>query len=437
MNSAIAMGVRGPEFENPTNALARIMQVQGMQQDSAMRRMQMDDYQRGQQENKLLNTLYGEAMKPDGSLDRGAFLGRVAQSGLGSKIPTLQKTFAEADKATADVGKTRAETDAKRIEEAGKRAELVGRTFKFLMDNPTPENAQSVLNFSQEWMPAQQVEQMRAMLAQDPSRIGQFAQFMVRQSMAVKDQLPAYETRNLGGTTDTLQRDPVTGAVKVVNSARNTISPDAQLQATTSTENNKRTVNASYANANAVRETANATRDAARIKANQDVEMKLGDDYRTQSKNFKEVSDAYRTINATLDKATTSPAATLAGATKFMKLLDPGSVVRESELGMALAATGVFDRATNYFNTLRSGKVLTASQVADFKNITGQIYSAAQQGQQQVDAHYRQQAKTYGLRPEMIVQDLGQGGGAPAAATGVPSASAIDAELARRAGKGK
>lgn len=147
---------------------------------------------------------------------------------------------------------------------------------------------------------------------------------------------------------------------------------------------------------------------AARASSNVGAEMKLSDDYRAQAKPFKEVADAYRTITSTLDQATTSPAATLAAATKFMKLLDPGSVVRESELGMALAASGVIDRATNYINVLQSGKVLTPTQVKDFKNITEQIYQASQQGQQRLDADYTQKAQGWGLNPASIVQNLGQ-----------------------------
>ena len=204
-----------------------------------------------------------------------------------------------------------------------------------------------------------------------------------------------------------------------------TPSANARLQAQTSSANNTatnaqsaannaNTVSASRENAAATRAVAEATKTAATAQRDQSTEMKLSDDYRAQSKDFQAVGDAYRQINATLDKATTSPAATLAAATKFMKLLDPGSVVRESELGMALQASGVFDRATNYVNTLARGKVLTPTQVADFKNITGQIYGAAQEGQKTIDADYTQRAKTYGLRPENIVQQLGQNkGGAP------------------------
>lgn len=208
------------------------------------------------------------------------------------------------------------------------------------------------------------------------------------------------------------------------------IAPDANTVASNlqSDKNNQRTVGAAREQAQATREIAKATKDAAGIQRDQATEMKLGDDYRKQSKEFKDVGDAYRQIQATLDKATTSPAATLAGATKFMKLLDPGSVVRESELGMALAATGAFDRATNYVESLKYGKVLTPNQVKDFKNITADIYKAAQTGQQQIDASYTKQAKAYNLRPEMVVQDLGQNagpGGSGAAPAGKPSLSDI------------
>lgn len=227
--------------------------------------------------------------------------------------------------------------------------------------------------------------------------------------MEVAEKLNFQDT---GGKTVGL--NPFSGQVE--SSYNNTQSP-----------NNKATVGAAYAQANATREIANATRNAAEIRRDQETEMKLGDDYRTQSKSFKEVGEAYRTINATLDKATMSPAATLAGATKFMKLLDPGSVVRESELGMAMAASGVFDRATNYHNTLLRGKVLTPTQVADFKKITNQIYTAAQQGQQEIDKSYRTQAETYGLRPNMVVQDLGQN----------KSASMVEKPKANASNKGR
>lgn len=180
----------------------------------------------------------------------------------------------------------------------------------------------------------------------------------------------------------------------------------------TSRDNNRATVGASLANAAAVRdaarEQAGATRDAARTQRDQVTEMKMADDYRAQSKEFGQAMSAHKQLAATLSEATSSPAATLAAATKFMKILDPGSVVRESELGMALAASGVLDRAMNYVSTLQSGQKLTPTQAKDFKSISDKMFVAAQQVQQAIDADYKGKAKAYGLRPEMVTQDIGQ-----------------------------
>ena len=403
IDSSIYSNIQQPKPVNMLAEYANLMQVQGAQQANKLNQLKFDAYQREQEDNNALRSaLSAPGADPYNALLR---MGRVKEA------TEYRKSQTDAKKVDSDISKNDVETEHKTIG--------IYRDASHSITDPQSAIAFVQMMHSDPRLKNSAIarvplDQALAQIPQDPAQFeGWKKQFALGAQKFIDLNKPTIATRNLGGTTDTIATEGLTGATRVVNSAQNTVSPDAQLSAQTSTANNQRSVGAQYANAAATREIAGATRDAARIKANQDVEMKLGDDYRTQSKGFKEVSDAYRTINATLDKATTSPAATLAGATKFMKLLDPGSVVRESELGMALAAAGVLDRAANYFNTLRSGKVLTANQVADFKNITGQIYQAAQQGQQQLDAHYRQQAKTYGLRPEMIVQDLGQNTSAP------------------------
>ena len=57
-----------------------------------------------------------------------------------------------------------------------------------------------------------------------------------------------------------------------------------------------------------------------------------------------------------------------------MKLLDPGSVVRESELGMAMAASGAMDRLTNYASNVMSGNKLTPTQRKDFQTLADALY---------------------------------------------------------------
>lgn len=117
---------------------------------------------------------------------------------------------------------------------------------------------------------------------------------------------------------------------------------------------------------------------------------------------FGEVQNSYDTIKNSLSKV--SPAGDLAGATKFMKLLDPGSVVRESELGMAMAATGVLDRATNYYNMLKTGQKLNPEQRKDFMDIADTLYRAAESRKQAYDQQYGSIASQNGLNPSNVVR---------------------------------
>lgn len=101
--------------------------------------------------------------------------------------------------------------------------------------------------------------------------------------------------------------------------------------------------------------------------------LKLRSDFRSEPiyKAHQEVQSAYQQIKQGLDMA--SPAGDLAGATKIMKLLDPTSVVRESELAMAMAATGALDRLSNYAQNVINGTKLTPSQRADFRKLADQL----------------------------------------------------------------
>lgn len=120
------------------------------------------------------------------------------------------------------------------------------------------------------------------------------------------------------------------------------------------------------------------------------------------TKAFNEVQSAYDQIGVALKKE--SPAGDLAAATKIMKILDPGSVVRESELGMAMAATGALDRIENYANQLKTGNKLTPSQRKDFGGLAEQLYTAAAARHNQSVEEYRGVASEYGLTPDRIAK---------------------------------
>jgi len=118
-------------------------------------------------------------------------------------------------------------------------------------------------------------------------------------------------------------------------------------------------------------------------------------------KAFNEMKSAYGQINAGLNAV--SAAGDLTAATKFMKLLDPGSVVRESELYIAMDATGVLDKATNYYSRLSRGEKLTPSQRKDFGNIATQLYKAAEKTKLGYDKQYEEIARSNNLDPSKII----------------------------------
>ena len=142
-------------------------------------------------------------------------------------------------------------------------------------------------------------------------------------------------------------------------------------------------------------------------------EMKLGGAFKQEPiyKDYNDMKSAYGQVVSALDQGT--PIGDVAGATKVMKLLDPGSVVRESELGIAMAASGRMDRLQNYFQNWASGRKLTPTQIEDFKSLSSELYSAAGQAYNQKRGEYRDFGDAYKFK------NLDTALGAPAA---LPSA---------------
>lgn len=117
-------------------------------------------------------------------------------------------------------------------------------------------------------------------------------------------------------------------------------------------------------------------------------------------KGFKEVQGAWDQISTALKNP--SAANDLAAATKYMKLLDPGSVVRESELMMAMQASGALDRMANYHKRLIRGEKLTPSQREDFYKSGEALYKAAQGRYDQSVGQYEELAGKYGLDADFL-----------------------------------
>lgn len=128
--------------------------------------------------------------------------------------------------------------------------------------------------------------------------------------------------------------------------------------------------------------------------------LKKDFDSQPEVKGFKEVQTAHDQITTALSNPT--GANDLAAATKFMKLLDPGSVVRESELAMAMAATGKLDQFKNYANQIITGQKLNAKQREDFRQAADALFAASQERYGQTVQQYEGIADEYSLDKRFI-----------------------------------
>lgn len=149
-----------------------------------------------------------------------------------------------------------------------------------------------------------------------------------------------------------------------------------------------------------------------------DDEGKLRKEFNALTDDFRKVDEAYRRIVASAENP--SAAGDLALIFNYMKVLDPGSVVRESEFATAQNAAGVPARIRAQYNQVLRGERLADEQRADFVNRASMLYEAAREGFAARRDQYREIATQYGFDPARAVPD----------ATAAPSLPGIPPDVA-------
>ena len=132
-------------------------------------------------------------------------------------------------KRQSDLAKTSAETRAKQIEAAHKQTDMAGQAFGYVRQFPTKENAAAALQWLGQngvYSPEQIAGMMEQVNAAAPGQIQGLADVAFRSALSVKDQLSKFETRDAGGTVETIGIDPVSGTVTNLSSLAKTQSPD-------------------------------------------------------------------------------------------------------------------------------------------------------------------------------------------------------------------
>lgn len=132
------------------------------------------------------------------------------------------------------------------------------------------------------------------------------------------------------------------------------------------------------------------------------------------SKDFVQVRDAYQRIQAsavTKDAAgrtvpNSSAAGDLALIFNYMKLLDPGSTVREGEFANAQNAGGAGSRMIAQYNKVISGERLSDDQRKDFLNRAEDLVRAQSRMQLQLERQFGDIAKRNNMKPEDVTVDF-------------------------------
>jgi hypothetical protein len=355
----ISLGVQPMQFQMPDpnsgmNALAKALQIRDLQQSGQLNALNLQEKQRGITETTAVNEAYKASLGPDGNLDRTRLFGDLANRGLGSRIPDLQKKFFDADKAKFDTQKAAFDgyknfqmtlgshannPNVTKQEVLGSVAGLVqsgafdGGVAQKLVAN-LPDDPQQLRMTLQQILKSQMTpEQVMTVFAPKPEKIDNGQQISFRDT---NPNSPTYGQATAGGVVQK-QQDP----------------------------NSVASVAAQYANANATKEVAKATRDAANIHRGFESEQGLRKEFEAlpEVKKYKQALPSYKGIEDAVKRNTTQADINIVYG--IAKLYDPDSVVREGEYATVANSPNIPERIKGYAQYLAGGGKLTPQVKAD------------------------------------------------------------------------
>lgn len=132
-----------------------------------------------------------------------------------------------------------------------------------------------------------------------------------------------------------------------------------------------------------------------------EAEGKLRDDYVKQGKEFVTVRD----YKDRMDTAPTTGAGDIALVFSYMKVLDPGSTVREGEFATAANAAGVPSAIASMYNKIIGGGKLETNARDQLKESAEKIWQKAIERQNSLANQYSNIAKRGGMNPKNVIID--------------------------------
>lgn len=131
----------------------------------------------------------------------------------------------------------------------------------------------------------------------------------------------------------------------------------------------------------------------------------LFEGFRKDSSEFIKVRDAQNRVEASAQDP--SAAGDLALIFNYMKVLDPGSTVREGEFANAENSGAAWQTVGRLYNKVMSGKRLTSSQRKDFIDRSRKLFKGMENQQIKNVNEYKRLAKENGIDFKRIILDTG------------------------------
>jgi hypothetical protein len=196
---------------------------------------------------------------------------------------------------------------------------------------------------------------------------------------------------HLGASTDELNRRPV--------------KPTTQPVMRISRAGKMEQVGDAPAGAHFVNEPAPSTVNLTTDNANKNLAMKLADDYTRDAKDYTTMNSAMRRVVASANQP--SAAGDMALLYSYMKILDPNSVVRETEFAQAAQSGSLPQQIQGAATKVLNGQRLTPEQRTDFVNRARALYGEADKSNKSIRESYTQRARKFGVDPSLIFTDIG------------------------------
>lgn len=235
IDSSIALQSRGVQLDNPMELAGKAMSLRTLAGQQQIQQLHLQQTQQQQDQERTLADLYRGNVNPDGSVNRQDLLAAAAQRGLGSRIPGMQKQFAEADKSAADVDHTGAQTTELKFKVQKQKLDVAGGAISSLLSKPgvTHDDVISAVTglVQQGIIDPNQGSQMVRTLPGNPA---QLRQYLLQKGLEVMDAskrmdllTPKFQTVDNGGAIQMGTVDQLTGQFAPGQAIRKVQTPDS------------------------------------------------------------------------------------------------------------------------------------------------------------------------------------------------------------------